>query len=205
QGGGLWVDAPTTITNVTFDGNIANDPTITQPDNWRRGNGGALAVASDAPVGISHATFARNQAGFNGGAIAAGASVSVGNSLFEDNTGANPWGIQQHCTSQLTAVAVNMQHPPRNPSPNFPNETSCAANIRSTDPQLGPLADNGGPTQTIALPAGSPALNAGTSAACAGRDQRNYRRTGPCDLGAFERDGQLLAPSSIVYLPLARR
>lgn len=205
QGGGLWVDAPATITNVTFDGNIANDPAVTQPNDWRRGNGGALAVAQSAPVSISHATFARNQAGFNGGAIAADASVSVGHSLFVNNTGANPWAIQQHCTASLTAAGANMQHPPRNPSPNFPNETNCAAGILLSDPQLGALADNGGPTRTIALPAGSPALDIGSPAACAARDQRNYRRTGACDLGAFERGGLLLNPSSVVYLPLARR
>ena len=63
------------------------------------------------------------------------------------------------------------------------------------DPGLGPLADNGGPTQTIALLAGSPAIDAGRSVAVDPRpdlktDQRGtgFARevNGTIDIGAFE-------------------
>jgi hypothetical protein len=65
----------------------------------------------------------------------------------------------------------------------------------STAPQLGPLQDNGGPTPTLALLAGSPAIDAG-SGDCPppGTDQRGVARpvdgnedgTAACDIGAFE-------------------
>ncbi|HEY1918443.1 MAG TPA: choice-of-anchor Q domain-containing protein [Streptosporangiaceae bacterium] len=51
---------------------------------------------------------------------------------------------------------------------------------------LGPLADNGGPTKTIALLPGSPAI--GTGGKCPATDQRGdprSRKTG-CDIGAFQ-------------------
>ncbi len=55
-----------------------------------------------------------------------------------------------------------------------------------TDPRLGPLADNGGPTLTLALLTGSPAIDAGLD--CPAVDQRGVARPqGPgCDIGAFE-------------------
>jgi hypothetical protein len=57
--------------------------------------------------------------------------------------------------------------------------------------KLGPLADNGGPTQTIALLAGSPCLDVGANPAALTTDQRGpgFARTsgGGTDIGAFER------------------
>jgi hypothetical protein len=56
------------------------------------------------------------------------------------------------------------------------------------DPQIGPLADNGGPTLTMALMPGSPAINAGRASGGSSTDQRGTPRpqgTGP-DIGAFE-------------------
>ena len=58
------------------------------------------------------------------------------------------------------------------------------------DPKLGPLAGNGGPTNTLALLDGSPALNKIPKPACkVQRDQRGVKRPqGPaCDEGSFER------------------
>jgi hypothetical protein len=69
---------------------------------------------------------------------------------------------------------------------------SCSAEL-SGDPNLGPLADNGGATQTMELLAGSPAIDAGNDGLCAAApvnnlDQRGIARPqGPhCDIGAFE-------------------
>ena len=58
------------------------------------------------------------------------------------------------------------------------------------EPLLGPLADNGGPTQTMALLAGSPAIDAGSNAHCPETDQRGIIRPRGlrCDIGAFESD-----------------
>ena len=53
----------------------------------------------------------------------------------------------------------------------------------------GPLADNGGPTKTMALLPNSPAIDAGNDANAPPRDQRGYLRNGTSDVGAFEFDG----------------
>ena len=74
-------------------------------------------------------------------------------------------------------------------------ESGCASSLNTVaDPQLGPLADNGGDTQTMAITADSPAYNAGDSPGyffnCPATDQRGYARPqgASCDVGAFEVD-----------------
>ena len=65
----------------------------------------------------------------------------------------------------------------------------------TSDPKLGPAQDNGGPTPTLALQPGSPAIDA-AGPDCPATDQRGVARpqdgdgdgTGPCDIGAFEVD-----------------
>jgi hypothetical protein len=57
------------------------------------------------------------------------------------------------------------------------------------DPRIGPLANNGGPTRTHALLAGSPAIDAASAADCPATDQRGVSRpqgTG-CDIGSYEK------------------
>jgi Ca2+-binding RTX toxin-like protein len=60
-----------------------------------------------------------------------------------------------------------------------------ANDVRTTDPRLGGLTSNGGPTPTMALLRGSPALDVGGG--CAPRDQRGAPRDRSCDAGAYER------------------
>jgi hypothetical protein len=68
--------------------------------------------------------------------------------------------------------------------PNFTSPTS----LTYIDPMLAPLADNGGPTFTLALLPGSPAIDAGDDTACPPTDQRGVARPigAHCDIGAFE-------------------
>jgi hypothetical protein len=54
------------------------------------------------------------------------------------------------------------------------------------DPRLGPLQDNGGQTPTMALLAGSPALNAGDPAELGVADQRGVVRSGGVNIGAYQ-------------------
>ena len=63
------------------------------------------------------------------------------------------------------------------------------------DAKLGPLADNGGPTLTLALLAGSPAIDAGSDGNCSPTDQRGEPRPAGlhCDIGAFELDNPPVA------------
>ena len=78
---------------------------------------------------------------------------------------------------------------------NLDSGTSCAlglpTDLSSTHPKLAPLADHGGPTMTMALRAGSPAIDHGGTATtgCPATDQRGVPRPqGPaCDIGAFEK------------------
>jgi hypothetical protein len=83
---------------------------------------------------------------------------------------------------------------------NFDTDGTCGfstanGSLTGVDPKLGPLADNGGPTRTMALLPGSPAIDAGDNATCTAPqvgnvDQRHVIRiTGAdpvCDMGAFE-------------------
>jgi hypothetical protein len=87
-------------------------------------------------------------------------------------------------------------HLPVDAGYNLEDGTSCdfsaTTSHSSTDPLIGPLADNGGPTHTHALLAGSPALDAGTCTDHLGstvtHDQRGVARPQAlaCDIGAFE-------------------
>jgi hypothetical protein len=63
-----------------------------------------------------------------------------------------------------------------------------AADQVVADVGLGPLADNGGPTLTHALLAGSPAIDAADDAICPATDQRGTVRPqgAACDVGAYE-------------------
>ena len=61
-------------------------------------------------------------------------------------------------------------------------------------PRLAPLADNGGPTPTMALLPGSPGIDAAMGSTNA-VDQRGFSVAGPPDIGAFEAGGSAAAPA----------
>jgi hypothetical protein len=74
---------------------------------------------------------------------------------------------------------------------NLAQDKSCgllaSGDKSNVDPRLAPLFDNGGPTQTQALLAGSPALGDPATTNCPATDQRgDSRPSGKCDIGAFE-------------------
>lgn len=70
--------------------------------------------------------------------------------------------------------------------------TPAGGDLQNTAPGLGPLAANGGPTETMALLPGTAAIDAGETACVAAdgspltEDQRGDPRGTPCDIGAFE-------------------
>ncbi|HEY3228182.1 MAG TPA: choice-of-anchor Q domain-containing protein, partial [Roseiflexaceae bacterium] len=86
---------------------------------------------------------------------------------------------------------------------NLSSDSSCGftagGDLQNTNPLLGPLAANGGPTPTHALLPGSPAFEAGTNTGCPATDQRGILRPQGifCDIGAFER-----VVVQTVFLPL---
>jgi hypothetical protein len=65
----------------------------------------------------------------------------------------------------------------------------------STEPKLGAFQDHGGPTDTVSLLEGSPAINAGNDSFARATDQRGFARVGASDIGAFEFGGAVPTPT----------
>jgi CSLREA domain-containing protein len=185
NGGGISNDATATLRNVTISGNRAAD------------FGGGLS--NDGPATLNNVTVANNTGDNdadgtgNGGGIFADSAVTISNSIVGDNTDKSPGAPDKHndCSGTLTSAGHNLVE----------DTTGCTiagvttGNITGRNPQLFPLADNGGPTFTHALRKNSPAIDAGSpasppagAAACEATDQRGVPRPqGPrCDIGAFE-------------------
>ncbi|WP_221407730.1 fibronectin type III domain-containing protein [Thermoflexibacter ruber] len=174
QGGGLWLgqNAKVDIENTT----IAN--------NKSRSSGGI--TAGNSTLSIKNCTIAGNVASEGTGGIAASGTVSASNTIFFDNTGTSN---RHHfsSTGSLSDLGNNLQ---------FKTEVAdryLPTTIRVANPLLLPLADNGGPTRTMALQKGSPAIDAGNN--CTPTDQRGQRRVGQCDIGAFEYVPEVSTPT----------
>ena len=81
---------------------------------------------------------------------------------------------------------------------NLSSDDSCSftnvGSLNDADPMLGPLADNGGPTWTMALLPGSPAIDSGDDAAAPATDQRGVPRPfgAASDIGAYECSAPIL-------------
>jgi Ricin-type beta-trefoil lectin domain len=196
-GGGAIVSVvgTLTVTGSTFSGNT--------------GPGGG-AIDNDATAHVSNSTFTGNTAGGNGGgAIGNFGTATITQSTFSGNSsafGANlhnlttgaPMTVSQSIVANGAGGGSNCSGSPAivDGGYNIDTGTSCgfsaaSHSMNNTNPDLGPLASNGGPTQTMALPAGSPAVNAipVTVPGCTGStDQRGVSRPqGPaCDIGAYE-------------------
>lgn len=172
-GGGIRVDGgELEITNSTFSGNTADE------------FGGGVFVNDTTTIQSS--TLADNVAP-SGASLFVGGTTAVAtlrNTVITSN------GVDCGTTSSTIASAGH----------NVSSDTSCnlagTGDLSATDPLLGPLADNGGPTYTHALLEGSPAIDAGDNANCPTVDQRGASRPqgAGCDIGAFE-IGELTTPS----------
>jgi hypothetical protein len=113
------------------------------------------------------------------------------NSIIANNTRGNGITIDQAddcvCSNTTGQLAFDL----------IRDNTNCfvtgpqGGNIFGQDPLLGPLQNNGGFTQTLALLTGSPAINAAPAATSPARDQRGYIRPDAPDIGAFEFGGTI--------------
>ena len=144
-----------------------------------------------------------------GGGIFNGATLAVSNSTLSDNGAVDGGGIYngQNGTAKLknSIVANNGEDCSGTMTSNGYNlssDSTCNFNgpgdMNNINPNLGPLQNNGGPTQTQALLPGSPAIDAGNPSGCTDNtgkllktDQRGMPRpdkedTGGCDMGAYE-------------------
>jgi hypothetical protein len=185
----------------SFGGAIANDnfANLIVINSTFYGNGGGLGAAIFSPgpsATIINSTIVANGAANNMGAVVFGenvpGSLNIVNSIIANNPAGN-------CGGSPIGGHNNLE---------TGNVTTCGTNSILADPMLGPLANNGGPTQTLALPAGSQAIDKADNAICqmqppngAGNlDQRGVARPqgNGCDIGAFELAPlALAAPSSL--------
>jgi hypothetical protein len=166
------------ITNSTISGNRTG----------QNGLGGGVLATDGALMKIRNSTIASNQSGRLGGGILTlktGTLVTVKNTIVAGNS------LDNCDTAQFSGGIISSQ------GNNISSDDSCPftepTDRQNSSPLLGPLQDNGGPTDTRALLAGSPAIDAGSASACPPRDQRGVARkdgdgdgTVLCDIGAFE-------------------
>jgi hypothetical protein len=152
------------------------------------GTGGGVAV-NDMDVTLTNCTIAYNYAGNVGGGIGFfGASkLKVYNSIMAHNVANNnnnrPEKIKDNCSKAFIGTN-NIEFPNLHPLSNL--DTPCTQGILFADPKLGPLQDNGGGILTMAIGAGSPAIDAGIDYSFNTTDQRGFSKTGKRDIGAFE-------------------
>jgi CSLREA domain-containing protein len=164
--GGVYViQGSTEIRNTTVSGNSAN--TV------------AGGIGTNGQLVLENVTVAYNTAPTVGGVAQAVGRVAPDTTLDNTIVARNTGGA---CGGDTGGVSVwKGDH-------NLDDDGSCEFNalgdLPAADPQIGLLAANGGPTQTHALAATSPAINAGAD--CASTDQRGAARSGACDIGAFE-------------------
>jgi hypothetical protein len=220
EGGGIFLTGgvPAVVDSSTISGNRADRAgggiyalggttlqlrTSTISGNSSLGDGGGIWNAGT--IIADYVTIAANTADANGNGTGEGGGVfnpsgglfSAAGTLVADNVDASPSIKAPDCLGSFTSRGYNLLETP----------TGCTIGGDSTsffvwrDPQLGPLADNGGPTLThalevrtnLAFPTGSIAVDSG--GLCTGTDQRGVQRPVDgnfdgftrCDIGAYER------------------
>lgn len=180
NGGGLFSNGVVAITNSTF----ANNEAL---------RGAGLYVSSNAvsTAVVAFSTIAGNTAGEDGGGIDYSGELTLRGTLIADNdigTGVGP-DLYWRGSGDFISLGYNL----------IGNGASSGAfgpdNLVGEDPVLGPLQDNGGDTPTMALLAGSPAIDRVPPSDCLDvsstpleQDQRGESRPSAsnCDIGAFE-------------------
>ncbi|MCG9477224.1 MAG: right-handed parallel beta-helix repeat-containing protein [Actinomycetia bacterium] len=231
-GGGLKIDAQdpliVSITNSTVSNNTAqtdagilfdeggitatiNNSTISA--NAALYGSGGVYIGSGSSLTVNQSTISANSSagsytGTDGGGIQLGDNTSVvtlSGSIVSGNSsgvaGAADFGLYSSLASDTASITATNSLIGEVDSRITVNGTN---NVSSTNPMLGALANNGGPTKTMALLTGSPAIDAGPNpvATFTGNefDQRGagYARVvgGLVDIGAFE-----LQPSSEPIAP----
>jgi len=222
-GGGIYNDGILTVTNGTFSGNFAQaggaifvgrgTASISNSTFWGNSatyvGGGILnwigtltvtnstfydnsaqqggAIYNDlSSLTLSNSTFSGNTATQGGALYNAGMPLNVTNNIMANSNAAND------CYNEDGAgvVSTNVNNLVEN---NAASPNNCGIPTLISDPKLGSLDDNGGPTQTLALLFGSPAINAGEDANCSATDQRGVIRPqgSHCDIGAYEANGSI--------------
>lgn len=169
-----------TVINSTISGNtgsgISNLGSLTVINSTISGNTGSGIFTGNSPIFVAHSTISSNA---GGGIFNSGGAAKLRGTILDNN---------------LSSAECNVGDPGSFSSDgyNLSRDYSCGfsspGDISGTDPKLGSLQDNGGPTFTHALLPGSPAIDAADDAACPATDQRSVARPQgtACDIGAYE-------------------
>ncbi len=163
SGGGLHVrDSIVSLTNSTFSSNQSN------------GRGGGLFVYRNSSVTLLNTTVSDNSADLGAAGLFSQSPVTLTNSIL-----ANSINSEDCDADNLTSDSQSIIE-----------DASCASIARAIDPGLGPLASNGGRTQTHKPQLNSAAINTGDNATCLTIDQRGQTRllseSDGCDVGSVE-------------------
>ncbi|XCN74700.1 MAG: choice-of-anchor Q domain-containing protein [Candidatus Electrothrix aestuarii] len=207
-GGIKNVDGSLTLVNSTVSSNTATAHVVGGVYN--------LQYESDAIVTLTHSTISNNTAEENIGGIynydgtvtltssliSGNIALGLVNELANDNMGsinANSYNVFGHNAETNTDAFLNFT-----PSGNDVNATSDGTNTPLASILDTTLTNNGGPTQTHALPSGSPAIDLDTTCSAGlSEDQRGeVRPSGAgCDAGAFEFESTLPHDNNTGFLP----
>lgn len=149
------------------------------------GSGGALSVASGGSATLASLTIAGNAAGAAGSGTPTG-TAGDGDGIFDDGNVT----LKATLIDEGAGTDCAGSETPSNGDYNLEDGTDyCISGDVHADPLLGPLQANGGPTETMALGSGSPAIEAVPEGACPATDQRGVKRPqvgSACDIGAYE-------------------
>jgi len=171
-GGGIWNRGDMTLTNSTVSGNQAGYYDFPY---LATGTGGGILNSGAGTARMINSTVTGNRAYESGGGISNFNALSLTGTIVADN-------VVDNCGGSVDSLGYNLA-----------DDTSCGftqlTDLVVADAMLGPLQDNGGPTETHDLLPGSPAIDAG-SMDCPppDTDQRGVARPQgtDCDIGAVE-------------------
>ncbi|WP_190315902.1 DUF4347 domain-containing protein [Pseudanabaena sp. UWO310] len=192
NGGGIYSNGAVTLTNSTVSGNTAN---FNGGGIWGN-NGGTIA---NSTITNNTADADNNGTADGGGIFRNNGTFTIRNSIIAGNFDR---GLQAPDLGSSTA-GVGFTNGGNNLigandgfAATFPTSSLIGTIANPINPQLAPLGNYGGTTQTHALLPNSPALNAGNNAGVAATDQRGATRIfgGVVDIGAFESQGFSLTP-----------
>lgn len=193
------IGAPIVIVNATISGNSLSSP----PSNTVFKTGGGIETFDSDLVRIINTTITDNTApniGLNEVNAVGRTTLSLVNSIVANSVAGADCALSTVTTTPSFIISDGNSI--------IEDDGNCVTQARNIDPQLGPLADNGGPTLTHSLPRGSPAINSGDNATCAASDQRGKTRAlslnDPCDVGSFELlKEDLVQESATFVIPLS--